>query len=149
MFSQSTTASNPDSFEQLASSFEIPAKIIREFSALHRRSPDLAKTLIKQLAEIADVPASAAAAPRRRIASTTDATFAAVAGVFLQNENEPLTREEIVMQSGVSAHSLHTLIYRPHTFKRFESLPSPTGGKAKVFRLTERAWTEAQKASGE
>jgi len=117
--------------DEIATKYELPGKIMRDFQSLHSQSPATAKQLVTDLAALYGVSSSVNR-------GKDSEAFNLISGILCEINNVPLSKDEIADATKLKPSTIHTCIYRSHQ-KSFEALPSPSGGKAKVYRLTEES----------
>lgn len=121
--------------EDLTARYELPLFIVTKFRKLLEKDAESARSLLLELAEIAGV-AEEIRDGRASPPSRTGESFRAVQDYLVSIGNRALTKAEIVDATGVSEHTIHTMLYRSHQ-SDFEAVPNPDGGRQKLYRLSE------------
>ncbi|MCB9840741.1 MAG: hypothetical protein H6809_03710 [Phycisphaeraceae bacterium] len=116
-------------FANLARSLELQKQIAEAMEELVLHSPDAAKSLVGQLADL--VGARPAGAGGGRKPAGTDA-FKQLRDALLP-ENPWLTRAEMLERTGLSDSAVHALLYTSH--KAFFQTRKNKGGRGNVYRL--------------
>ncbi len=134
----------PSTFQTLTQSLQIQAKIASDIETLRGIDPRAAEVLVTNLYSL--VGGMAALGPRLidRLASVpTDGSAEKVMRVFASNGNRPLKKPEIIAAAGISAGSLHTVLYTSHPTM---FLKVAGDGRGKSISLTPEAYADARSA---
>ena len=126
---------SPTEFARLATRYELPSQIIRQFGELHELEPVVARSVLDELAKLVGDPA------HRTVSSSNGRVthYDRVAAHFAKNGNRYLTKIEICEGAGLTYHALHGVLYSKTTRNAFQTHARHKGGRTAAFKLTKAA----------